>query len=419
MAFSGGPDSVSLACILRDLGYPVALAYVNHNLRGAASIAEEAWIADFAERQGFPLFVRRIQPEEWINSTRGLQATARRLRYEWMEALAKERGFPWIATAHTQEDLVETLLYRWTRSTSPYLLQGIPYRRGRWIRPLLYTSRRDLLRYLRENGLPFLLDTSNYTPRYLRNQIRWWALPPLYRINPSLAARWTERLQLYRMERKRLHKLYRRWVARWLTPKPYGLLASGPAPKDAFFFWAICQQRLSWPEAQALWRLWKTASSGAFFHHQGTLYVRVPQGLQIGDASLWETEWPPLLIPPDGGRWTWGLWHIEAGRGHPSAPGFILIWDYAKLSFPLRLRQWRRGDRIRPHGLHSHSRKVSDIWPEIDLYGFERKHALVVENAEGILIGAIGYRVAEGLAPTVPDTEIFYLRAQYGEYPPH
>jgi len=415
VAFSGGPDSVSLACILRELGHPVTLAYVNHNLRGAASLEEEAWVIAFAEQQGFPLFIRRISPEEWSTPKRGIQATARHLRYQWLESLAKEKGFPWIATAHTQEDLIETLLYRWTRSPGPYLLQGIPYRRGRWIRPLLYTSRRDLVRYLQERNIPYVLDASNYTPRYLRNQIRWWALPPLYRINPALAQHWKERLDLYRRERKRLHKLYQKWAARWLKPKPYGMLASGPAPKDAFFFWALHEWRLRWQEAQALWRLWKQASRGAFLRHQDTLYVRVPQGLQIGSASLWEAEWPPLLISSEGGSWTWGLWRIEAGQGNPSASGQVLLWDYAKLSFPLRVRQWRKGDRLRPQGLQGHSRKLSDIWPEIGLYGFERRHAFVVENADGTLIGAIGYRIAEGFAPTTPNAEIFYLRAQYGE----
>lgn len=412
VAFSGGPDSVGLVAALRELGYRPFLAYVNHHLRGWESLEEERWVRAFAEEGGLPLRVLSLAREE-LKGSGGRQATARRLRYAWMEGLLDEMGLAWAATAHTWDDQVETLLYRLVRSAGPAVWEGIPARRGRWLRPLLQARRAELLAFLREKGLSYRLDSSNYTPCYLRNQVRWWVLPALYRLHPTLHTVFDLKWRLYRRQQRRLEALYQRWAARSLQQQPYGVLFRHPLPWDAF--WVVGAKRwpLSSAEVQAVWRLWKEGSIGASRTARGYRFVRVPEGLQVGPAELWEPAWEPLRIAAEPIRVDWGLWRIETGVARISSEG-VLLWDAERLSFPLCVRLWKRGDRIAPAGLGGRHKRLSDLWPEVGLYGFARQHAFVVEDATGRIVGASGYRVAEGTVPEPYTQAFFYLRAKYG-----
>ncbi len=420
VAFSGGPDSVGLSLILAELGYKIELAHVNYQLRGSASQVEQEWVQLFAQRRGWSLHLYVVRPEEW-QSHQSKQAQARALRYNWIERLLREKGFRWAATAHTQEDLLETLLYRFVRSAAPQTLQGIPYRRGVWLRPLLGVSRQSVMDFVRACGETFCLDTSNYTPVYLRNQVRWWILPHLQRLNPSLAILWRQRWKLYRLQWRRLHGLYRRQALRGLTAQPYGVEMKGAWAWDAFY--AVVWERwgLSLREAQQVWRLRQKGQVGAACTFKGLRFVRVPRGLQVGKAALWTPAWPDLYISASENQYQWGFWKIEVGTTRLAEtmpvrpPKGELWWQKSKLSFPLRLRRWKPGDRMAPAGLQGHHKRLSDVWLEVGLYGFARQHAFVVEAADGTLIGAAYYRPSVGLAPQVPDTEIFYLRAAYGE----
>lgn len=414
VAFSGGPDSVALACILQEIGYRPYLAYVNHGLRGEESLQEERWVKAFAEEQRLPIFIYTVSAEE-LREGRGLQATARQIRYRWMEGLLHQHHIPWGATAHTQDDQVETLLYRLVRGRSPALLEGIPYRRGRWVRPLLYCRRTELLQYLRVRGVSYLLDSSNYRPKYLRNQLRWWALPALYCLNPNLSQHLLDQWRLYRLQYRRLSKLYRKWEGRWIQRTPFGDTCRGKAPWDVLYAIARHRWKLSWNEARAVWRLLRHGKVGASILLPKRVFVRVPEGLHSGAPALWEPSWPPLSLEPGALRLSWGAWQIETGWGMPVSPGdTLLLWDGRRLHFPLRLRRWQLGDKIAPTGMGGKHKRLSDVWPALGVYGFYRKHAFVVEGAEGQIIGAAYYRVAEGTAPPSGCTEIFYLRAVYG-----
>ncbi|MCS6789827.1 MAG: tRNA lysidine(34) synthetase TilS [Bacteroidia bacterium] len=414
VAFSGGPDSVALALLLQELQYEVHLAYVNHGLRGEESLREAAWVEDFARKRGLPLYVREIAPAQ-LQGARGLHAAARRLRYQWMKNLVQEQGLTFAATAHTWDDQLETWLYRLTRAASLWHWEGIPYRRGIWVRPLLYCQRRELIAYLHAQSQPFFLDRSNYTPRYLRNQIRWWALPPLLRINPSLPKFWRLRYELHRLQKRRIEKLYYQLMPHFVEKRPYGAYIRAKPQRDLFTFIAQNLWRISFSQAQKLYSLLQNAHSGKRMLIEPYIFIRTPQGVEGGEAILWEPAWGILEIPPEPVQYQWGLWHVEAGRGIPSPAPFSLVWDEAKLYFPLRLRLWKQGDRLQPAGMEGHSRKVSDILREIGFYGFMRQHAPVVEDSMGTLIAVVGYRTSWDTAPSSETKESFYLRLSYGQ----
>jgi tRNA(Ile)-lysidine synthase len=208
--------------MLLEGGYAVRLAYVNHGLRGAESQREEAAVRAFAEKYGLALDVLHLDKSAF-GSGESLQAKARRLRYEWMESLLERYGIAWGVTAHTYDDLVETLIYQLLRGGDMWMFKGISFRRGRWLRPLLGMRRSEVMAFLWERGVwAYQLDSSNYEPKYLRNVIRWRVFSALRQVHPGAEDRLWKRYELYRLQRRRLERLYQRLSVRYVREEPFG-----------------------------------------------------------------------------------------------------------------------------------------------------------------------------------------------------
>jgi tRNA(Ile)-lysidine synthase len=122
-----------------------------------------------------------------------LEATARRLRYRWLAEVAREAGARWVATGHTADDQAETVLHRLLRGTGLQGLRGIAARRPLEpgvgvVRPLLQTTRSEIIAYLGELHQRYREDSTNNDPAYTRNRIRLELLPYLAeRYNPAVA----------------------------------------------------------------------------------------------------------------------------------------------------------------------------------------------------------------------------------------
>jgi tRNA(Ile)-lysidine synthase len=210
VAVSGGADSVALLRALRTLGLPLAVAHVNHHLRGADSNADEAFVRDLCVTLGVPCLVKTVDVAA-LAAGENLESTARRIRYEFFAEVAAETGASWIATGHTADDQAETVLHRIIRGTGIQGLRGILAnldRKGgggtstprasstpsltvgvrQVIRPLLTVTRPEILEYLAALKQPFREDATNADPRFTRNRIRHELIPLLKSFNPDIVA---------------------------------------------------------------------------------------------------------------------------------------------------------------------------------------------------------------------------------------
>lgn len=185
-AVSGGADSVCMLHVLlslRDtLGITVEVAHFNHHLRGAESDRDEAFVRKLCETLGVHLYVdggdvlsRAARTHESV------EEAARKLRYVFFSSLP---GL--VATAHTQDDNLETVLLNLTRGTGLTGLCGIPPKRERLLRPMLPCSRAEIEAYLKEHALSYVTDSSNLLPDIRRNRLRQRVIPLLKEENPSL-----------------------------------------------------------------------------------------------------------------------------------------------------------------------------------------------------------------------------------------
>ena len=158
-AVSGGADSMCLLHLLHtwagEGGFRVAAAHYNHNLRGAESDRDAAFVAEWCAGQDIPCVIGAgdVAHEARARGL-GVEETARQMRYEFLRGAADAMGCGRIATAHSADDNLETLLLHLVRGAGLHGLAGIPPRRGVVVRPLLTTSRAEIVAYLEANGVP-------------------------------------------------------------------------------------------------------------------------------------------------------------------------------------------------------------------------------------------------------------------------
>lgn len=198
-AVSGGVDSMYLLCRLRELGYDVIAAHFNHRLRGEESERDERFVADFCAENGIRCIVGNGDVAAYARENAlGIEETARKMRYDFLEKTAAELSAGCIATAHTANDNAETMLFNLARGTGLRGLGGIPPARGNIVRPMLAVTRVQAEAYLAERGIPHVDDSTNAHDDYARNRIRHAAVPVLETVNAGFienAARCAARLR--------------------------------------------------------------------------------------------------------------------------------------------------------------------------------------------------------------------------------
>jgi tRNA(Ile)-lysidine synthase len=190
-AVSGGPDSMALMAILselsREMGFDLAVAHFDHTIRREAR-RERDLVERSARKLAVPCFLGAGDvPAEARRMKKGIEETGRILRLRFLEETGRSWNAASVALGHTKDDNVETILHHVMRGAGWRGLQGIPARRGIFVRPLLDCSRAELKRFLRSRSIRYAIDRSNFDTRLLRNRIRIRLLPYLKRnFTPSI-----------------------------------------------------------------------------------------------------------------------------------------------------------------------------------------------------------------------------------------
>lgn len=181
---SGGADSVCLLFVLcalrKKLGFGILVCHVNHGLRGAAADRDEEYVKKLCGQLNVPcrIFHKNVEliARKWKQSPEEAGRTARR---EAFETVCQENGGTKIATAHHRNDNAETVLLNLARGTGLKGMCGIRPVRGKWIRPLLPLSRRQIEEYLDGKKISWQEDATNGEDDYTRNRIRHNVIPVL------------------------------------------------------------------------------------------------------------------------------------------------------------------------------------------------------------------------------------------------
>jgi tRNA(Ile)-lysidine synthase len=386
VAVSGGPDSVCLLHVLRELAprwsLSLAVLHLNHGLRGAESAADEEFVRALAGSLELPCFIRSA------GAFRGnLEQAARRARQAFFAGAREALDLACVATGHTLSDQAETVLFRILRGSCAAGLAGIlPVTREGIVRPLIEVRGEETRAYLRERGIAAREDTSNAADSFARNRIRRRLLPELEREwNPALAetlartAHWARDEEVYWSDviAARADALLHRGGG-GVSMKVADVAAMPGAMARRFLRHAIEEV--------------KGGLHGVGFEHVERVLdlLRRREGHgRVSLAGLTATrslEW--LRIAPPGRPAPYALALDVPGRARipgdsrtlalesagPAECGYtenVSLLDWGAVSGPLVLRSWRAGDRYRPAGKTA-ACKVKDLFQEARIPEWER-----------------------------------------------
>jgi tRNA(Ile)-lysidine synthase len=380
-AVSGGADSVCLldlfARLRSEVPCPLAVAHLNHSLRGKESDADEEFVATLSARLHLPFHSKRLPPGSLDGQPEGLEAAARQARYRFLSETARRTGAQRVALGHTLEDQAETFLMRLIRGAGTRGLGGIhPMLDAVFIRPLLSVSRREVEGYLTARGISWRSDTSNSDPSRTRNRIRSRLMPLLREeFNPEIDAVLARTTSVLREDEACLEETTRHLADRLLRRGADGAALSIPALRvlplalrrrllrlgyEAASGGELSATTLDFQSVETLEELTREGRHGA----AATLHDHLEARVLYSDLvfSRGATPGPlaseiPLPVPGEAALPDLGL-RLKARQVALSSPADPRIASRADEAFldadllpgPLAVRSRREGDSFRPLG---------------------------------------------------------------------
>jgi tRNA(Ile)-lysidine synthase len=466
VALSGGPDSVALLHLLRELEPAgelavVGTAHLNHGLRGADSDEDEQFCREMSAGLGLPLDVERADVRALARERkRSIEDAARLARYAFLERAAARLAADVVAVGHSRDDQAETFLLRLFRGAGPRGLAGILPRAGRVVRPLLDVARAELRAYVAERGIEYREDATNADVRIPRNRVRHELIPYLQRefspgivdvlaraaaiagddedrlqreaielaaalvladkdsvrveagaltsLHPALAAR-VARIALSRLAGERF--LGFDHIGAFLTLARHGARGAAmslPGQRARLLAGGGAGESGLVIELTAETRRARRTAPKPERGEDGGPFPRVPLSIP-GEVTLGSTGWTISAQPLDG------LPESGAGgerRGVERARGTVVAVAASAVSLPLAVRSRRPGDRFRPLGLGGARKKLQDFLVDRKVPRGERDGLPLVVDAEDRIVWVVGQSVGEDFRVTTPSRGVILLKAR-------
>lgn len=402
VGISGGPDSVFLGYALHQLGYRIGIAHVNYGLRGDDSEREEELVRELAAKWKVRIHVHAENPKEHTNSGISLQMKTREIRYDFFERLLRNEGYTHCATAHHADDQVESLLMSLIKGNSPSIWKGIPIKRGPYIRPLIQLRKNEILEEVKQLGLPYSDDYTNFGTDYLRNRFRNEVLPIFADMNPSISPQLLDRNNWYQQQQT--------FQSRVLEPFLEGITISKNLDWMGFVEQfgkeslpiLISAAAEKWGlHGNEIWQVVQLAESqvGKFVLTQAGKILRSRKGLVLSYLETELSTQSKQIFELESETHSLQFGDMQMIFTYPiqETPDFNAMgthyFSQSSLHFPLNLRHWKRGDKMIPLGMKTH-KKLSDIFVDEKFSAHQKQTAVVIEDQKGIICLS-SFRIAD------------------------
>lgn len=406
---SGGADSVALLHILRRLGYNCIAVHCNFHLRGDESMRDQHFVEELCKHLNIPLYVIDFDTELYARENKlSIEMAARTLRYKEFEKIRLEESATAIAVAHHRDDSAETLLLNLMRGCGIRGLHGIRPKNGYIIRPLLCIGRNDILQYLQDRGIEYVIDSTNLSSDYTRNKIRLELLPLMAQINPSIEETIADTAERLAEAEEIYNQAIEEATGRVLSDSTIDIskLKQEKAPGTLLhellspygFNSAQVRDILANIDSES-GRRYKTAEWEVIKDRERLIIT--PKG----------EEFSKIPLPQEGEVSTpHGLLRIDRNIYNGTIPKQrnIATLDTAKIEFPLTLRNTKKGDRFHPFGMRG-TKLVSDYLTDRKRSIIEKEQQLVVTDANDNIIWLVGERPSAMCSIGNSTTEVITL----------
>jgi tRNA(Ile)-lysidine synthase len=415
LAVSGGIDSIVMAALFNEANLNFALAHCNFGLRGEESDADEQFVKKLAKRYKVPFFVNHFDTETYAQSEQlSTQMAARYLRYQWFEELRQQEGFAYVATAHHQNDTLETVLFNLTKGTGIAGLHGILPKKGKIIRPILFAHKEMIYDYVASRQLVWREDSSNESTKYYRNLIRNQVVPVLKQINPDVENTIMQTVERIRAVEEVFHEKVeqaKKEVVREEGLDVFMKIEKLIALKEPAIILHELLRPYNFNYTQAkeiVARINK--GSGKWFmspthrlNIDRTLLIISPKELEsfqdrevYEDSKEFENEFFKLdfeICDAEG---------FDISKDKNTA-----ALDFDKLEFPVKIRKWKDGDWFHPLGMNQ-KKKLSDFMVD-EKIPLTLKERVFVLTSGGSIVWVIGHRIDDRFKITKQTQKIFKI----------
>lgn len=402
VALSGGADSVALLLLLKEAGFNVHAAHCNFCLRGVESDRDEAFCVSLCQQLGVELHRAHFDTGVYADLHHvSIEMAARELRYRWFEQLRTDLGASGICVAHHRDDSVETVLLNLIRGTGLRGLTGIQPRNGHILRPLLCVSRKEIENFLAVRGQKYVTDSTNLKTDVQRNRVRLQVLPLLSEINPAVA----EHIQCMAENLAEAQSVLDVVVNEFDKNNILEIndLEKYHSSEYIVFEWL---KKYGFNGSQV--RQILDAECGGIVHSEQGYDV-----LKDRNRLVVEHTMKPIVskrIPEEG---TYLMdenrrFKVRKCAAYVSKSAHIATLDAQKVLFPLTVRGVEEGDWMIPYGMKGR-KLLSDLMTDRKMTVFEKRRQLVVVDAQGVVLWAVGLRVADAVAVAEDTREVLEL----------
>lgn len=401
LAVSGGVDSMVMAELFLRSKLPFAVAHCNFQLRGEDADKDEVLVNEWCAKNEVPFHNVRFDTDAKVKEwKKGIQETARILRYEWLEQIRKENNYSAIATAHHANDNAETLLMNLFKGTGISGLHGIQEVNGHIIRPLLFAERNDIKDYAQEQNVIYREDASNASDKYLRNAVRHKMIPlaeelfsgAVSNLNASIK-RFAEAELLYR---KAVNKELKKLVDKRGNDIYISILKlKRVEPLDTICYELFHPYGFTSAQVPHIIEL-MDSDSGSYIASDTHRVIYNRNFLIIAAIAEEETDIIPVTDIPTTVTTANGVFKFSIKTIPSVIPDDenIAFIDHDKVEQPMLLRRWKTGDYFYPLGMGMKKKKLSKLFKDDKVPIHEKERIWVLESNKRI-VWVAGMRMDE------------------------
>lgn len=179
LGLSGGPDSMCLYHLLKECNKEFVVAHIDHGMREESSLEEEKLLS-LAKEDSIPFFSKRL---DIPLSTNNLEDRLRGERIAFFKEVLINEGLDYLFLGHQKDERAETIIKRFFEGGSIFHLPAITeksiYEGISIIRPLIETTKKEILKYLALKESFYFIDPTNVGDKNLRARMRSSMIPKL------------------------------------------------------------------------------------------------------------------------------------------------------------------------------------------------------------------------------------------------
>ena len=443
MALSGGADSVALLLLLKEHGFNVHAAHCNFRLRGAESDGDEAFCVELCQELGVELHRVHFDTRTYAELHKvSIEMAARELRYGWFAQLCKDLGAAGVCVAHHRDDSVETVLLNLVRGTGlrgltsikPRSEQVMPCEKSLQkqesiqdtdlqehsrlvvLRPLLGVSRIEIEAFLTERGQKYVIDSTNLEADVLRNKVRLQVLPLLRELNPAVS----DNIQQTAENLVEAQEVLDAVVSEYINSNVLELskLEKYGSSEYIIFEW-LKNYGFNGSQVRQILdaECGGIVSSGTGYDVLKDRSRLIVEKTENYSPAIRNMPSKRMVIPEEGTYVLSGFggktaenntFRVRKCAVYVSKEPHIATLDVAKVRFPLTIRRVEEGDKMQPFGMQG-TKLLSDLMTDLKMNLFEKRRQLVVVDAQGVIVWAVGLRTDQRAAVSDQTKEVLEI----------